>query len=69
MGGGCTCTKATITSWTVPRAQWYECVCKMMWKRPFAKQSERRGVGVCMCEMVVVVAGGWRWLRMIAFAQ
>lgn len=39
-GGGPTHTKATITSWTVPRAQWLECVCKMMWEKPFAKQRE-----------------------------
>lgn len=53
--GGATCTKATITSWTVPRAQWLECVCKMMWERTFAKQRE----------------GRWRrvGIRMIAFAQ
>lgn len=40
--GGGSGTKATITSWTVPRAQWLECVCKMMWERPFAKQIEGR---------------------------
>lgn len=43
MGGGGTYTKATITSWTVPRAQRLECICKMMWERPFAKQ--RKGIG------------------------
>lgn len=47
--GGGTCTKATITSWPVPRAQRLKCVCKMMWERPFAKQREGRWRGKNDC--------------------
>lgn len=45
MAKGTTRTKATITSWTIPRVQWLESVCKMMWERPFAKQREGRFTG------------------------
>lgn len=62
---GGTHTIATITSWTVPRAQWLECVCKMMWERPFAKQREGRwgGKNDCFCtiEHVHPEAGGLKW--------
>lgn len=48
-GVGTTRTKATIISWTVPRAQRLECVCKMMWERPFAKQREGQLAGEKDC--------------------
>lgn len=58
-------TKATITSWTFPSVQWLECVCKMMWERPFAKQREGRSVGekdwLCTTENVYPEAGGLKW--------
>lgn len=66
-GGGVwtTRTKATITSWTVPRAQRLECVCKMMWERPFAKQREGQLAGEKDCFGTTVhvypEAGGLKW--------